>query len=77
MSEINNSGFIKIIKAHRGVVIGGCIGFAAGALILWIGFFRTLFLAVCVGIGAFFGSNNKFRKRLFEILDRILPDIFK
>lgn len=77
MSEFNNSGFIKFIKAHKGVVIGGCIGFVIGALILWIGFFRTLFLAICIGIGAFLGSNNRFRKRLFEILDRVLPDIFK
>jgi uncharacterized membrane protein len=77
VSEINNSGLIRYIKAHKGLIIGSCIGFVIGALILWIGFFSTLFLAVCIGIGAFFGSNNKFRKRLFEILDRVLPDIFK
>jgi uncharacterized membrane protein len=73
----NNGGFKRFIKGHKGVILGGCIGFIIGALILWIGFFRTLFLAVCVGIGVFFGSNNRLRKRLFEILDRILPDIFK
>lgn len=77
MSEQNNKGFAAFVKAHRGVITGGCVGFAVGALILWIGFFSTLFLAVCVGIGVFFGSNNKYRKKLFEILDRILPDIFK
>lgn len=77
MSEQSNSGFVKFVKAHRGVIIGGCAGFFIGALILWIGFFSTLFLALCVGIGVFFGSNNKFRKKLFEILDRILPDVFK
>jgi uncharacterized membrane protein len=73
----NNGGIIKFIKTHKGIILGGCIGFIIGALILWIGFFRTLFLAICVGIGVFLGSNNRFRKRLFEILDRILPDIFK
>lgn len=77
MSEHNNNGFITFIKAHKGVVTGGCIGFVIGALVLWIGFFSTLFLAICVGIGVFFGSNNKFKKKLFEILDRILPDVFK
>lgn len=76
MSE-GNGGFVKFIREHKGIVLGACIGFAVGALILWIGFFRTLFLALCVGIGAFFGSNNRFRKRLFEILDKILPDLFK
>ncbi len=77
MSEQNNSGFAKFFKAHRGVITGGCIGFFVGALILWAGFFATLFLAICVGIGVFFGSNNKYKKKLFEILDRILPDVFK
>ncbi len=77
MSENNSSGFIKFIKSHKGIITGSCIGFVVGALILWIGFFSTLFLAICIGIGAFFGSNNKFRKKLFEILDRVLPDIFK
>ncbi|MDD5016939.1 MAG: DUF2273 domain-containing protein [Eubacteriales bacterium] len=65
------------IKAHKGVIIGMSIGFFIGALILCIGFFRTLFLGICVGIGAIFGTNNKFKKKLMEIFDRILPNIFK
>lgn len=77
MSEQNNSGIAKFFKAHKGVITGGCIGFVVGALILWAGFFAALFLAVCVGIGVFFGSNNKYKKKLFEILDKILPDVFK
>jgi uncharacterized membrane protein len=77
VSGQGNGGFISFIKTHKGVVIGGCVGFVIGAFILWVGFFNTLFLALCVGIGVFFGSNNKFRKKLFEILDRILPDVFK
>jgi uncharacterized membrane protein len=77
VSERNNNGFITFIKAHRGVIIGGCVGLVIGTLMLCIGFFSTLFLAICVGIGMFFGSNNKFKKKLFEILDRILPDVFK
>jgi uncharacterized membrane protein len=69
--------FIDFVKAHKGIITGSCVGFVVGVLILCIGFFATLFLAICVGIGAFLGSNNKVRKRLMEVLDRILPDIFK
>jgi len=69
--------FKDYIKKHKGIIIGCAAGFVIGLLIISIGFFRTLFLAICVGIGAFFGSHNKYKKRLFEILDRILPDIFK
>ena len=70
-------GFLNFIKEHKGAIIGVGLGLMVGILMLSIGFFATLFLAVCAGIGAFFGTKNKFRKRLFEILDKILPDIFK
>lgn len=70
-------GFFSYIKAHKGLIKGVGMGLLIGILILAIGFFRTLFLAICVGIGVFFGTNNTYRKKLFEILDKILPDIFK
>jgi uncharacterized membrane protein len=75
---VNDSkGFFEFINSHRGIIIGIGIGLLIGILILSIGFFKTLFLAICVGIGAFFGTKNKLRKRLFEILDKILPNLFR
>ena len=76
MSEQKNE-FINFIRAHKGVIRGTAIGLVVGVLILCIGFFGTLFLAICTGIGAFFGSKNRYKKKLYQILDRILPDIFK
>jgi uncharacterized membrane protein len=73
----NQSGFLAYVKTHKKVIIGVSVGLLVGILILSIGFFRTLFLAICALIGAFFGTNNKYKKKLFEVLDRILPDIFK
>ena len=64
-------------KKHKGAVIGTGLGLLVGILILVAGFFQTLFLAVCAGIGAFFGTSTRAKKRLREILDRILPDIFR
>ncbi len=69
--------FLEFIKTHRSIITGIGLGFLIGVLILAIGFFRTFFLAICVGIGAFFGTKNKLRKKLFEILDKILPDLFR
>ena len=71
------NGFVKFVKNRKKIIIGVSIGLFVGILMLTIGFFATLFLAICGCIGAFFGSNNKFKKKLIEILDRILPDIFK
>jgi uncharacterized membrane protein len=72
-----SKGFFEFINSHRGIIVGIGLGFLVGVLILSIGFFSTLFLAICVGIGAFFGTKNKLRKKLFEILDKILPDLFR
>lgn len=70
------NGFINYVKSHKGIITGSLIGLVIGILILTINFWGTLFLAICVGIGAFFGSHNRFKKKLMEVMDRILPDIF-
>lgn len=77
MDKHNENGFVYYVKAHKGVIIGISLGLLIGILLLAIGFFATLLLAICVGIGAFFGSKNKYKQRLRNILDKILPDIFK
>lgn len=64
-------------KAHKGAIIGTGLGLLVGILILTAGFFQTLFLAICAGVGAFFGTSSRVKKRFKEILDRILPDIFR
>lgn len=77
MPDKQENGFVKFIKTHKGAIIGISLGLIVGILLLTIGFFATLLIAICAGIGAFFGSNNKYKKKLFAILDKILPDIFK
>lgn len=69
--------FISYVKLKKGLFTGIGIGLLVGILILSIGFFSTLFLAICIGIGAFFGTQNRFKRKLFEMLDKILPDVFK
>ncbi len=73
----DSKDFFEFIKAKKGLLIGTVVGLLVGVLILSIGFFSTLFIAFCMGLGAFLGTRNRFRKKLFEILDKILPDIFK
>jgi len=73
----NLHGFFNFVKKHKGAIIGVSLGLLVGILMLSIGFFATLFLALCAGVGAFFGTQNRFRKKFLEMLDKILPDIFK
>lgn len=70
------SNFVEYIKKNKGLVIGMSIGLAVGILILTINFWRTLLLAICIGIGALFGKPA-FREKLFRLLDKILPKDLK
>lgn len=70
------NSFMEFFKNNKGLVIGMAIGLIVGILILTINFWRTLLLAVCIGIGAIFGKPS-IRERLYRLLDRILPKEFK
>lgn len=61
------------MNIDRGI-IGGIIGFLLAVAIMVLGFFKVLFIAICVFIGYYLGrliSNDK--DRLRKLLDRILP----
>ncbi|MGI6152410.1 MAG: DUF2273 domain-containing protein [Christensenellaceae bacterium] len=52
------------ITENRGLFWGIVIGLAVAILFLTIGFFPTLLIALCVGVGAFLGSRPDIRERL-------------
>lgn len=43
-------------KSHKGKVIGVLAGLLFGMLVLMVGFWRSVFLAICMGVGYFVGS---------------------
>ncbi|MDP4092054.1 MAG: DUF2273 domain-containing protein [Bacillota bacterium] len=71
---MNKEGFLKFYNSHRGGINGALVGLVIAVAFLLLGFFRTLFIAICVGIGYYIG------KRIYEdkdyiknLLDRVLP----
>ena len=64
---------IALIKGNKGKIIGIGTGLFFGILVLTVGFWRSLFLALCVavgfGVGSLFDKDNKFR----DFMERILP----
>lgn len=65
---------LNFYGSHRGGINGAAVGLVIAVTILLLGFFRTLFIAICVGIGYYIG------KRVYEdkdyiknFLDRVLP----
>ncbi len=66
--------FLSIYNAHKGGMNGALIGFIIAVTFLILGFWRTLFIAIFIGIGYYIG------KRIYEdkdyiknLLDRVLP----
>jgi uncharacterized membrane protein len=59
---------------HRYKIIGGLAGLVLALLVLRFGFFWTLFILVCSGLGYWIGKRlDEEPESLVQILDRILP----
>ena len=60
---------LEWISQNRGRFIGLACGLAVAILFLTIGFWATLLIVVCTGVGAYLGAHP-------EVTERI-PDFFR
>ena len=78
MFEAIKNFVIDMFEGHRTRKIGFIAGLCTGAAILFIGFFNTLFIALCGLIGLFagsrFDSKDDLIEKLLAKLDNILPE---
>lgn len=58
--------FFDWYDANKGLFWGILIGLIIAVLFLTIGFWRTLLIVVCVGIGAFLGSRPDIRESISD-----------
>jgi len=66
--------FAKFYSSHKGGVIGAAIGILVAVLILWLGFFNMLFIAILGGIGYYIGvALFQGKNFIRELIDRIIP----
>lgn len=69
---------IDLFESHRTRKIGFIAGLLTGVAILTIGFFNTLFIALCGLIGLFagsrFDSKDDLVDKLLLKLDELLPE---
>lgn len=63
----------EIWQNHSGKILGVSLGFIIGILVLTFGFFRTLFIVMCVTAGYVVGKRIDEKEDLMEILDKLLP----
>ncbi|HHU63173.1 MAG TPA: DUF2273 domain-containing protein [Clostridiales bacterium] len=67
----------KYISNNKGKVIGVILGLVFAILVLSIGFFKSLFIALCVFIGYYIGNKFDKKEKFLDFLDKILPTIQK
>ncbi len=65
---------VSCFTNHRGKTIGIICGLLFGIFVLLIGFFRSLFLAVCIGVGYWIGRMYDRQESFMAFLDKILPN---
>lgn len=59
---------------YKGRTIGIFCGLLFGLLVLWLGFWRVVFVALCVFLGYWIGSFRDRKENFLAFLDKILPD---
>lgn len=78
MKEVIKKFIIDLFDTHRTRKLGFVAGLLTGAAILIIGFFNTLFIALCGLIGLFIGSRFDSKDDLVDKiimkLDEVLPE---
>jgi len=66
--------FMEWLTLHRGKIIGAATGLALGVSVILFGFFKTLFVAVCVVLGYLAGKQLDDRVDLKERILRLLGE---
>lgn len=70
---MNSKLLEELWQHHSGKILGVTLGFAFGILVITFGFFRTLFVVLCVISGYVVGKRIDQKEDIMEILDKLLP----
>jgi uncharacterized membrane protein len=63
---------IKVFSENEGKVLGVIIGLFVGILVLWIGFFKSMFIVICVFLGYYIGKKKDNKESIFEIIEKLI-----
>lgn len=66
--------FLYIVQEHRGKAIGVLLGLVASILFISYGFFRAVFIMICIGFGYFIGKRLDENKSFDNWLKHMFKD---
>ncbi|HEX2946430.1 MAG TPA: DUF2273 domain-containing protein [Clostridia bacterium] len=71
---MNLEKILDFYNSKRGAINGAAIGFLAAVMILIMGFWRVLFIALLTGVGYYIGKRiHDDKDYIKNLLDRVLP----
>lgn len=65
---------LSILQEHRGKAIGVFLGLVAGILVISYGFWKALFIMICIFLGYFIGKKLDEDKSFDNWLRRMFKD---
>lgn len=65
--------FLSLWATHKARILGVFFGLFIGVLFLTIGFWRALFLIICMIIGYLVGEKIDHKEDLIEAISKFLP----
>lgn len=65
--------WLAMWEHHSGKIVGTLCGLLLGLLFIALGFFKALFVLICMCLGFIVGKRIDQREDILDILDRILP----
>ena len=63
-----------IFEQHRGKTIGVVLGLVASILFISYGFWRTVFIVICIALGFFIGKEIDEKKNFDQWLKNMFKD---
>lgn len=63
---------LELFYQHKGRVIGSLIGLFFALLIVTLGFFKTIFIFVCIAVGFFLGNRYDLNQGFGELIERFV-----
>jgi uncharacterized membrane protein len=61
------------IAGYKGRILGSLVGFVAGLLWVFFGFWRAVAFILCVMIGYYMGKKSDQRFSLREFINKVFP----
>lgn len=63
--------FYRLINDNWGKVLGGIVGLVIALLIVGFGFWRGLFILVCIAVGIYVGSRYEHSEQVRDFFRRL------